>query len=133
MNIRICRFLAMLAVVSVVVAGCKPKGSTVESQVNGKVTYKGSAVTGGTISFLTPEGTLSTFQVEEDGSYTALNLPVGQSKVTVETESIKGQGELPAGIPPEMKKEAEAKAASKGVTVGSKYMPIPKKYADANS
>jgi hypothetical protein len=73
--------------------------------VQGKVTYKGLPVTGGTVAFHPAKGKPVVAKIQADGGYSAKDVPVGEVVVAVETESVKKAGG------------------------GAKYVKIPAKYA----
>ncbi len=109
-----------LSLAAASLCGCG-SGSGKGATVSGKVTYLGKEVTGGTIKFH-PSGGGAPLQaaINRDGTYSFVNAPVGQVKVTVETESIKP----PANLPPEAKAYAEKNPKS------PVYVPVPLTYAD---
>lgn len=65
----------------------EPKGE----MLSGKVTYKGAPVTGGKIKLFEEHGRDFEIHIRRDGTYKFLYLPVGDMKVTIETESTKGE------------------------------------------
>jgi hypothetical protein len=88
----------------------KPQTST----VRGKVTYKGQRLSAGIVLFVPVQSDQSkgySGAIQPDGTYRVQNVPVGESRVMIETD------------PP-----AKPKGAKKGEA--SKYVPIPPKYAD---
>jgi hypothetical protein len=64
--------------------GCGGKKAT----VTGKVSYGGKTVPYGTVTFHPEKGQPVTVPIE-DGVYTAKNVPTGDAKVTVETQSVR--------------------------------------------
>ena len=73
--------------------GCK--SSSTPARVEGKVTYKGTLVTGGTITFhpvttgeVVGAGGNYLVTIKGDGTYSQDQMPSGEMIVTVETESI---------------------------------------------
>jgi hemoglobin len=85
--------------------------------VTGKVTFKGQALPGGAIGFVSADGKPTTAKINEDGSYKVGDLKPGEYKVTIETESVK---------PAKDAKPPEGKDAPK-------YVPIPVKYRDGET
>jgi hypothetical protein len=79
----------LVAVALVAAAGCGPS----MAKLSGKVTYKGSPLKGGTVTFI-PEGSGETFstKIQEDGSYAFDHIRTGKYKVCVETTSVRGGG-----------------------------------------
>jgi len=86
--------------------------------VTGKVTYKGSPVTGGTVHIVTEGGNFPA-NIKRDGTFTAADIPAGPAKVTVETESIHQNA----------RQDPAAKAYMEKNPNMPLYMPIPKRYA----
>jgi hypothetical protein len=84
------RAICFVGILSFLVVGC---GGVKYGQVSGKVSYKKGALPGGTVHFWPQEsaGNPAGATIKEDGSYTAM-VPVGDSAVTVETESVSGKG-----------------------------------------
>lgn len=132
-------FLSCLAL-----PGCGRSSAT----VNGKVTYQGKDLKGGSISFVSTEGEpTSAGTINEDGSYT-VSLKAGHYKILVDTESLlpKNAGfsakipkdaktmnpppgaALPEGYKPMNIADAEAKAKENA----KKYVKIPQTYASPN-
>src|SRR5262249_60843279 len=60
-----------------------------EASAEGKVTFKGKPLGGGTITFVPAEGPGIKGQIAADGSYKVAELKPGEYKVTIETESLK--------------------------------------------
>lgn len=135
------------AVLATALAGCQGSGdSKFPAKVSGKVTYNGSPVTGGTITFHTADGSPIQAAIGADGSYTIVNLPEGPVTVTVETESLNqktpqytGQGDQkgamyggrggggPAGGAP--KGDTKSPMPSEAQSSQPVYVKIPAKYA----
>src|SRR5262249_55260331 len=102
--------VGLVLLLSLVVVAAKPASS-----VEGSVTYKGKPLPGGTIAVKVA--------LEPDGTYSAKNVPVGEVKVTIETESVRPKGKPKAKPPAKDKlKDKDGKAPV--------YVAIPKKYAD---
>ncbi|HJZ93138.1 MAG TPA: hypothetical protein VKE40_19835 [Gemmataceae bacterium] len=80
--------------------------------VEGKITYNGNPLKGGTVSFHIADGTMVTANIKSDGTFRATDVPVGKAKVTIETESAKPKG-----------KDKDA----------NNYVKIPQTYAGANT
>src|SRR5262249_30124242 len=120
-------------VVMLALAGCGGGTGT----LTGKVTLNDHPVGGGTVTFFSPGKGNVVADIHEDGSYTAENLPAGDVKVAVETESAKpvtmspraNPGHLTpptnAELPPGADSSIYKTQAKKG-----KYVKIPDKYGD---
>jgi len=116
-------FLAFVASLGVV--GCGSSAGT----VSGKVTYQGSALKGGRVTFIPAKGQSVTAEIGEDGSYTISNVPAGEAKITVETKYLAKRASLPAYKPP-----PGAPGGYKPPNPedsARRYTPIPDSYAEA--
>ena len=98
--------------------------------LTGKVSYKGSIVSGGTIKLIPTDTKIVpvTSQINPNGTYSVVPTGLGDMKVAIETESIKGQTGAAYNVP----------AGKKGLpeitdTNLPKYVTIPGKYADVNT
>jgi hypothetical protein len=93
---------------SVAVGGCtsKPAGRPDRSVVSGTVKYKDKPVTGGRLTFISAanSGNTAMCLIHEDGTFSVGDAPLGENKVTIDTESTK----------PEL---------------GARYVQIPTKYS----
>ena len=131
---------SMLAVavtgLAILVAGCG--GS--QTQLSGKVTYKGEPVTGGSINLVPTAGGAGSVpaNITREGTYAVAPVPPGTYTVTVETESIKHAGGLTVKGGPGGEAQAKAMVQKQGYPTGQMdkskmpvYVAIPAKYADA--
>lgn len=136
------RLLLTLSFFLVISLGCSPSSKT-PTTVSGKVTYKGQPVTGGNIAFHPPAGEATQgasgsygFALNPDGTYIAVGLPAQEMVVTIDTESLnpnKPKAEYSKGKEnpgDEYKKQMMKRGAVPDVADTSKYVAIPKKYAD---
>ena len=129
----------VLALALLTVAGCT-KNPNAPAQISGVVKYKGQPLPGGTLVFHDSEGKAYSAPIQQDGKYDLTDVPVGEMKVTVETESLNpantqptyggqraakmGMADYnPPGAPPRPGTE-EKKA---------QYVKIPEKYNNVNS
>jgi hypothetical protein len=128
-------FLALLLL------GCSKGNPGAPAKIEGSVTYQGQPVKGGTVQFVTPEGTAYSTQIGGDGTYSISDVPDGELVITVETESVN----------PDKKTTAAGKDAEKrmkmtqqpppegrggGATPAEKvaqYRKIPDKYGKAQT
>jgi hypothetical protein len=85
--------------------------------VEGHVTYKGKPLEAGTIQFHPEKGKPIIVKLQADGVYKTADVPIGEFRVTVETESVN-----PANL-----KDGDKKDAARPDP--AKYVSIPKKYA----
>jgi hypothetical protein len=109
------RLLAGVALaLGLVATGCGGKGV---GEVTGTVTHKGQPVTAGAVKFV-PEGGGDPVETPlgPDGTYRATGVPVGRSRVAVETLKFKAMTPPPAGLAKQM-------GGPRPV-----YVPIPEKY-----
>jgi len=117
-------------------SGCKPPAK-VKNEVTGKVTYKGTLVTGGTITFVSTTAGLGDLpcEIKADGTYVAVNVPTGAVKLVVETDSVKliddkQMEEAKKTMKPEDFKSWMANLEQNRKADGRTYVKIPKIYAD---
>src|SRR4051794_22586118 len=76
--------LFLLLLTPLGLSGCGASGS-----VSGKVSYKGTMLKGGTVTFHSPMGKASAVaQIGEDGSYTIEKVPAGDVKICVDTKML---------------------------------------------
>lgn len=127
-SVRLNRLWAGLLLLpgALMLAGCR--GSS-EGTISGKVSYKGQALKGGTISIVPKTGAIQSSTIAEDGGYRIAKVPVGPAQIAVETESLrpKDQKSLPGPYA-----NAPKDALPQGLMGDTKhYVPIPKQYADA--
>jgi hypothetical protein len=123
---------ALAGLVWIGVLGCS--GSRVANELEGKISYNGAAVTGGSIKFH-PEGGGSPLSgyIKHDGNYIAENIPPGKVTVTIETESVKkstpaqGMPQMKQKPPPGVEIKAQPQLTPTNMPV---YVKIPAKYAD---
>jgi hypothetical protein len=110
-------------------AGC---GDPTKGTAVGKVTYKGAPVTGGSMSLKPAAGSAPGVMIviTADGSFNMPDIPVGQYKVTVETDSVANAGGAPIGVTPP--KDAP-KLPDLDTSKLPKKVAIPPKYKDAAS
>jgi hypothetical protein len=118
-RIRVLIGPAAAAVVLAALAGCG--GGPETGTVAGKVTLDGTAVAGGTVSFLTSSsGVPVTVPINPDGTYQAEGVPAGEAVVTVAGPGGSAAGEV-------IKKGASNK--KKGPPPEPEGL-VPKRYAD---
>ena len=96
-----CRSGILLAFFSVtlVVCGCAGKSDSDRVQLTGKVSYKGSPVTGGDINFHPMplgKGTPTNLKIGADGTLNITGVDPGEYKVVINTDPVKAQGSGPA-------------------------------------
>jgi hypothetical protein len=146
-KVRVLLFVPLFA--GLLLIGCKT--SPTPARVEGKVTYKGNLVTGGTITFHPVTGEVSgaggNYQciIRGDGTYSGDQMPSGDMVVTVETETINpnpkdrpkdiqvmGAQDKMQGYDPKMmlnKMKEMGKAPADAGSMSGTYVPIPLKYA----
>jgi hypothetical protein len=117
-------------------AGCAVGGSSTGT-VTGKVTYKGGPVKGGNVYFFVDDKNPGVGEIQEDGTYKAERVPVGNAKVSVDTESMKPPMGMPAAAakkytapPPDPKVKTEAYVPPDPGERAKRYVKIPEKYID---
>jgi len=152
MNIRLRLGGAAALMVALLLVGCQ-RNPNAPASVNGKVTYNGGPVTGGSVSFHFKDGVRFDAVIRGDGTYFLTDIPAGEATVSVETESINpankktdyssppgvgmmggkygGKAAAPKPSPGGSGKGAKMSPAPDGAAGGdSVYMKIPSKYAD---
>lgn len=128
-SVRLHRLWAGLLLLSgaLMVAGC---GGSSVGTISGKVSYKGQALKGGTVSVIPKSGPVQSSTIAEDGGYRLAKVPVGPAQIAVETESLrpKEQKSLPGPYA-----KAPKDALPPGLVMGDAkhYVKIPEQYADA--
>lgn len=116
--------------------GCG-RGKQKTTSISGKVTYKDQPVSGGTVTFhpLDTKDKPVSMPLGSDGTYQVNAPPLGEMKVTVETESVRGQTGVAYKMRPGMKNPdgTEMKAPEVDTSKLIKYVKIPNQYANVNS
>ncbi len=105
-----CPLLLML----VVGLGCSKGNMNTPAKLSGTVKYKGSPVTGGTMTLIPEGGGAIPVVIKPDGSYVAQDLPTGNVKVIIETESMNPH-----------KKADPSKYGQQGGRGGQPMSPLP--------
>jgi hypothetical protein len=123
------RFVLIAPLFLVPVCGCS-KNPSAPASISGTVTYKGDPVTGGTLTFVTKENVNYSTAIGADGKYGKSDLPEGEMKVVIETESIKPKTDVPAYGEGRGNPIGPAPKGAKQVSAG-KYVKIPDKYNSA--
>lgn len=77
---------ALLAIGVVVAAGCS--GEAKRSKVSGVVSYKGTPLKGGTLTFTSDSSGTYNCQIHEGGAYSITDLPLGTYGVVIDTEFL---------------------------------------------
>jgi hypothetical protein len=111
----------------VLLSGCgNPTGN-----VTGKVTYKGQALKGGNITYVSTEGRASVSgSIKEDGSYTLEKVPAGAVKICVDTSSLKPNNNKNFKYaPPAGQQAPEGFQSGDSEGNAKRYTPIPPMYA----
>ncbi len=103
------------------------------------MTYQGKPVPGGKVCFYGANNWTGTSSLEEDGSYTIVNVPKGPVKITVDTSTYR-PNKLPGMVdlskmpqPPNMPEEAKKNPMYNPqlrADRAKRYLKIPAKYAD---
>jgi hypothetical protein len=120
------RWMVFLALVlSLGVAGCGASKGT----ISGKVFYKDNPLKGGKVTFVGADKQSYLAEIEEDGSYSVENLPVGEASIVVETASLKPPN-------PYVLKNKQPADAGEGykppdfAARAKRFVPIPARYSD---
>ena len=120
----------VLVLVLILLTGCN-RNNRKNLILTGKVNYKGQPVTGGTLTLLPTDGKTpkANTQISGDGTYSIVPPTLGEMKVAIETETIRGQtgggayAHLPKG-----EKQPDIDTSKR-----PKYVQIPSKYANPNT
>ena len=87
--------VCILMISAMFLVGCGSGPRTASANLSGKVLLNGEPVTGGTLAFHTADSGAYSAQIDEQGNYRAVDLPVGEVTVTVDNHyldpSIKSQ------------------------------------------
>jgi hypothetical protein len=119
---------------TLLVAGCSAKGT-----VSGKVQYRSQPLPGGSVIFVPDQGAPLSTLIQEDGRYMIQNVPPGNVKIAVETDSassfadvIPKMQRVPKGALMGPPREAFPKGAADGPSpqTKGKRVPIPQQYGD---
>jgi len=121
---------AFIACVILLQTGCKRRNPDAPASVSGKVTYNGSPVTGGTISFQSSDHGGALVIINPDGTFKADEVPEGELTVAIETESINPNKEVPEYKGGKSSGDMAAKYGKKSVNSpeheeAGKMSPIP--------
>jgi hypothetical protein len=94
--------------------GC---AKSTKAKVSGTVTYKGTPLTNGVVSFYGQGNQVASCSIEPDGSYTVADAPVGPAQIAV-------------AVPPDMK-EPKGYKIPHAEGGSAKSVQIPRNYAEA--
>jgi hypothetical protein len=100
------------------------KTPEIAGSIKGVVTCAGKPLPGGTVAFHPAKGKPVVGVLQADGSYAIKNIPAGEYRVTLETESAKPQPK--EKLPPKDKDTSKVEAPKDT----GRYLPIPRVYAD---
>lgn len=136
---------AFLLLLTLTLLGCKGENPNSPARVSGRVTYNGSSVTGGTLTFHSADGGTIPVAIAADGTYTAFDILAGDMVVTVDTEILnperkqqeyRGVAGGPkakygkAGGAGVVAKGKQNSPAPEGTVAAGTYMKVPAKYSD---
>lgn len=114
-------FSIALCLAILLLAGCGKPAGPAGATVEGKVTVNGSPATAGQVTFKVGSSTISGM-IQSDGAYRAIDVPVGDAKVTVTAPS--GGPKIDAKAAAKMKKDDSDMPHSATTSA----VPIPAKY-----
>lgn len=106
--------LSALGLVALLTAGCSPP----TANVSGKVTLKGQPLKSGSVSIYGPRGEVANALIEDDGTYTVSDAPVGDVRVAVACHPPVPEG-LTGGNAPGSRRQT-----------ASRYPNVPARYRD---
>src|SRR5712672_1544874 len=91
-----CRLSLVVPLLLVLVLGCNKANPNAPASVKGKVKYKDSLVTAGTVIFHPSEGgAFFRCIIKPDGTYSQTDLTTGDMAVTIETDSANKDRKMP--------------------------------------
>jgi hypothetical protein len=130
---------AGILVVLALTAGCGGNSYKARAKVKGQVRYFDKTLTAGTVSFIGTEGRVGSANIDFTGHYEMSDAPIGEVTITVTTPSMGpgGRGKIgppkpPPGVP-EMQPPGDVAGAPPPAIDPSKIVPIPGKYAKAET
>jgi hypothetical protein len=125
---RVCRCCLPLCLL-VLAAGCNQRAQSIKYvPVSGKVLYKGKALPGGRITFVTVKGSFaSSANIREDGTY-KMDVPIGDVLIGVDNTMLGKQRGAPTQMP---QSEGMMKHSSGELDpIKGHYVNLPTKYRD---
>ncbi len=137
------KLLCTLGLALLLAAGCSSGNALAPAKVSGRISYAGKPLKAGSLRFFTAAGTPYDGQISPDGTYSAVDLPVGEAIIVVETESINPKRDPMAGARKTADSErrmksmamnqqrapgGDAGAAPATSTAAENYVKIPEKY-----
>jgi hypothetical protein len=114
------------------VLGCT-KNAAAPCRVSGSLSYKGTPIKAGSMSFVTPDGTSYSAQISTDGTYTATDLPAGEMVVIVNTEGVNPANTAPKGKDAQRRMNAQQQPAANVEKPQVHYVKVPEKYRNAKT
>src|SRR5260221_249303 len=121
-SIRADRLLVLVLLPLVMfIHGCSSKGRETTT-VTGKVTYQGSPVSMGAIYFHGEGNQVAMGNIQQDGGFTATDVPVGEVRVSLQVRDPGAYGQ-------QLKKDGNPKEKSNRPNTNS-VTSVPTKYAD---
>ena len=96
---------ALLPLLALALAGCSGGKSTMKNEVTGVVSYKGTALPGGSITFYSKKDSAqkATALIGDGGKYTMPNAPEGDCKISVQGPTPSSDSSVktkPIALPP---------------------------------
>ena len=119
------RLLPVFVLAACGAAGCSGDSGTVSGKV---VKADGTVVKGGDISFITKDGHAANADIQENGSYRAEKVPLGDVKITVSTKKYKPVTNAITYQPPPGQNAPNQ--AGDPEEAKRRYVQIPDDYAD---
>lgn len=122
-------FVATVLMLALVL-GCGGSNAPLNT-VEGKITYKGAEVTGGSILFYPASGGPIPGFIKADGTYIGSEIPLGETTVTIDTASVQNTGKVIVSGKAPSGSDA-SKYPGGDIQGAAKAIKIPAKYADRN-
>ncbi len=108
-----------LGLTVLVAGGCSSGNPMAPAKVSGRISYAGTPIKAGSLRFHMTGGSPYDAQISPDGTYSAVDLPIGEAVITVETESVNPNRDRMAGV----RKTADVDRRMKSMTTNQQRAP----------
>lgn len=129
-----CRLLSIGALLGLACGCGTSTNPNIPATITGKVTYKGTPLTGGNMLFYGEAGAYPA-AIGTDGTYVGREFPIGEMTITIETETLNPDRKTAKPYPGKGKAKTDKVEMFRPPPEGSTpaantYVKIPAKYAD---
>jgi hypothetical protein len=119
----------MMALLMLVAVGC----AAGRGDVSGKVTFRGKALVSGTVQLQAADKTLKQANIENDGSYSILGVPLGEAHLAVSSTNPQGPESQPLARGERGERgDRQPTTPPKAAAPAAGWFPIPSDYGDIN-